>query len=126
MKRNLTWRTRKRLRTLGMALGILVLVSVTVWLCWVIWLGRFVVYSRDSVRLDFDWETPGDFITAEPPEEQPITIIYDDGSQTVVDRTKELEQISGCYITAEMLTGDLAEVDRIVRSSPRAAPSCWS
>lgn len=121
MKRNLTWRTRKRLRTLGMALGILVLVSVTVWLCWVIWLGRFVVYSRDSVRLDFDWETPGDFITAEPPEEQPITIIYDDGSQTVVDRTKELEQISGCYITAEMLTGDLAEVDRIVREQPKGS-----
>ena len=121
MKRNLTWRTRRRLRALGMTLGILALVGVTVWLCWVIWLGRFVVYSRDAVRLDFDWVVPGSFVTAEPPEQMNVNILYDDGSQTVVDRTRELEQLSGCYITAEMLTGDLEEINRLVREQPKGS-----
>lgn len=121
MKQTLTWRTRKRLKALGVTLGALVVLGVTVWLCWVVWLGRFVVYSRDEVRLDFDWVVPGEFVAAEPPEEQPVTILYDDGFQTVIDRTKDLEQISGCYITAEMLTGDLEEVSRIVREQPKGS-----
>ena len=80
---NLTWRTRKRLKVLGLTLGIFAVTALVLWLCWVVWLGRFVVYSRDAVRLDFDWQTPGPFITAEPPEELPINILYDDGTETV-------------------------------------------
>lgn len=118
---NLTWRTRKRLKTALSALGILTAAGLTVWLCWVIWLGRFVVYSRDTVRLDFDWVVPGPFVTAEPPEEQPVEILYDDGSQTIIDRTKDLEQISGFYITTEMLSGDLEEVNRLVREQPKGS-----
>ena len=121
MKRTMTWRTRKRLKALGLTLGILAAVGVTVWLCWVIWLGRFVVYSRDAARLDFDWVVPGAFVAAEPPEEMPVTILYDDGSQTIIDRTKDLEQISGFYVTAEMLTGDLEEVNRLVREQPKGS-----
>lgn len=116
---NLTWRTRKRLRTLGLTLGILALVSLTVWVCWVLWLGRFVVYSRDAVRLDFDWVTPGEFVAAEPPEEQSVTILYDDGTETVVERSKELAQLTGCYVTADMLVSDIEEVDKIIREQPK-------
>ena len=115
----LTWRTKKRMKALGWTLGIVTLVSLTLWLCWIIWLGRFVVYSRDAVRLDFDWVVPGPFIAAEPPEQPPVNIVYDDGSETVVERTKELTQLSGCYITIDMLTGDLEEVDRIIREQPK-------
>lgn len=121
MKRQLTWRTRKRLKTLGITLGALLAAAVTAWLCWVIWLGRFVVYSGDGVRLDFDWVTPGPFVAAEPPEQQPVNILYDDGYQTIIDRTKDLEQISGFYVTAEMLTGDLEEVERIIREQPKGS-----
>ena len=121
MKRTMTWRTRRRLRNLGITLGVLAAAGVTVWLCWVVWLGRFVVYTGDTVRLDFDWVTPGPFVAAEPPEKLPVTIIYDDGSQTIIDRTKDLEQISGCYITAEMLTGDMKEVDRLIREQPKGS-----
>ena len=121
MKLNLTWRTRKRLRTLGTVLGILAVAGVTVWLCWVVWLGRFVVYTGDTVRLDFDWVVPGEFVAAEPPEEIPVNIIYDDGNQSVIDRNKDLEQISGFYITIDMLTGDLEEVDRLIREQPKGS-----
>ena len=118
---NLTWRTRKRLKALGLTLGIFAVTALALWLCWVIWLGRFVVYSRDAVRLDFDWQTPGPFITAEPPEELPINILYDDGTETVVERKKELEQLSGCYITTDMLTGDMEELNRLVREQPKGS-----
>ena len=115
----LTWRTRKRLKTVGWTVGLVTLAALTAWLCWVIWLGRFVVYSRDSVRLDFDWVTPGPYVVAEPPEERQINILYDDGSEVVVERSKELEQIGGCYITLDLLTGDLEEVERIIREQPK-------
>ena len=64
---NLTWRTRKRLKTTALVLGSLAALTFALWLCWVLYLGRFVVYSRNGVRLDFDWVTPGSFVTAEEP-----------------------------------------------------------
>ena len=116
---NLTYRTRKRLKTLGWLLGGLVTVSFLVWLCWILWLGRFVVYSREGVRLDFDWITPGAFVDAVEPEEKPINILYDDGSEVVVDRNKPLERMSGFYVTTSMLTEDVEEVERLIREQPK-------
>ena len=51
---NLTWRTRRRLKTAGLILGGTAALGFLVWLCWVLWLGRFVVYSREAVLIDFD------------------------------------------------------------------------
>lgn len=116
---NLTWRTRKRLKTAGVILGGALVLALAAWLCWILWLGRFVVYSRDAVRLDFDWQTPGSFVTAEPPEKRPINILYDDGSEMTVQRSKELGQLRGCYITAQMLTDDIAGVEQLIREQPK-------
>lgn len=118
-KPNLTWRTRRRLSTALWILGGLTAAALTVWACWILWLGRFVVYSGDSVRLDFDWVTPGSFVEAVEPTRPEINIIYDDGSEVVVDRTKPLERMSGFYVTIEMLTDDVAEVERLVREQPK-------
>ena len=116
---NLTWRTRQRLKTTAVVVGTVLAVALALWICWILWLGRFVVYSRDGVRLDFDWVTPGPFVTAVEPERMSVNIRYDDGDEPVVERSKELEQLTGCYITIEMLTGDIAEVDRLVREQPK-------
>ena len=116
---NLTWRTRRRLSTALWILGGVTAAAVTVWGCWILWLGRFVVYSGDSVRLDFDWVTPGSFVEAVEPTRPEINIIYDDGSEVVVDRTKPLERMSGFYVTIDMLTDDVAEVERLVREQPK-------
>ena len=116
---NLTWRTRKRLKTAGLVLGTILGLGLAIWLCWILWLGRFVVYSRDAARLDFDWQTPGPFVVAEQPEEPTVSILYDDGSQTVVQRNPELTQINGCYITAQMLIDDIAGVEALIREQPK-------
>ena len=116
---NLTWRTRKRLKTTALVLGSAAALTFALWLCWVLYLGRFVVYSRNGVRLDFDWVTPGSFVTAVEPPKQDVTILYDDGSETVVERKKELEKLTGCIISLDMLTGDLSEVDETIRQQPK-------
>ena len=115
----LTWRTRKRLKTSAIVLGSIAAVSTLLWVCWVLWLGRFVVYARDGVRLDFDWVTPGSFVTAEPPEERSVNIRYDDGDEPVVEKSKELEKLTGCTISIDMLTGDIAELDEAIRQQPK-------
>ena len=116
---NLTWRTRKRLKTTLVLLGSLLALAAAAWLCWILWLGRFVVYSRDAVRLDFDWQTPGAFVAAQPPEMPAINIVYDDGSEDVVLRNQPLTQMNGCYITAQMLMDDIAGVEELIRELPK-------
>lgn len=116
---NLTWRARKRLKTTALVLGSVVAVSLALWLCWIIWLGRFVVYSREGVRLDFEWVTPGDYVTALPPEEKPINIVYDDGNEMVVERSRELEKLSGSTVSLDLLTGDIAQLDKLIRQQPK-------
>ena len=116
---NLTWRTRRRLSTTLWILGAVTAAVLTVWVCWILWLGRFVVYTGDSVRLDFDWVTPGEFVEAVEPTRPEINIIFDDGSEVVVDRTKPLERMSGFYVTIEMLLDDVDEVDRLIREQPK-------
>ncbi len=115
----LTWRTRKRLKTSAIVLGSIAALSTLLWVCWILWLGRFVVYSRDGVRLDFDWVTPGSFVAAVPPEEPTINIRYDDGDEPVVEKSKELEKLTGCTISIDMLTGDIAELDEAIRQQPK-------
>ena len=116
---NLTWRTRRRLSTTLWILGAVTATVLTVWVCWILWLGRFVVYTGDSVRLDFDWVTPGEFVEAVEPTRPEINIIFDDGSEVVVDRTKPLERMSGFYVTIEMLLDDVDEVERLIREQPK-------
>ncbi len=118
---HLTWRTRKRLKATGLTLGILAVAALVLWLCWVIWLGRFVVYSRDEVRLDFDWQTPGEFVAAVPPEELSVNILYDDGYEEVVERSPELARLNGFSVSADLLTGDLKEVERVIREQPKGS-----
>ena len=116
---NLTWRTRKRLKATLVILGSVLALVAVAWLCWILWLGRFVVYSRDAIRLDFDWQTPGSFVTAEPPQMPTISILYDDGSETVIQRNQELAQMNGCYVTAQMLSDDIAGVEELIRELPK-------
>ena len=115
----LTWRTRKRLKTSAIVLGSIAALSTLLWVCWILWLGRFVVYSRDGVRLDFDWVTPGSFVAAVPPEEPTINIRYDDGDEPVVEKSRELEKLTGYTISIDMLTGDIAELDEAIRQQPK-------
>lgn len=119
---NIPYRTRRAFRRLGIALLILLLIAAVIWFCWVIWLDRYVVYTRDGAKLDFSLNmdsAPGE--EAIPPEEaEPISIYYNEGNNTISSNA-ELRQIIGYYITGDMLEADADAVLQAVKALPSSA-----
>ena len=69
------YRTRRFLKRLATFLLALVLLLILVWGVWILWLDRFVVYSRDGAKLDFTLQEPQAGQLAVPPAvEDPIPI----------------------------------------------------
>ena len=99
------YRTRRFLRRLGLTLLALLMVAVVAWMCCVIWLERFVIYSDDGARLDFDRSSDfsGGEVAVPPEEKAPISIFYNEGDDAVSLST-ELTRLSGYCITAEALS----------------------
>lgn len=98
----MTYRGHKRLRTLGLTVGCLLIAGILIWVCWLMWLQRFVVYSGDRAYLVFDWESTGEAVEALPQELPTVPILYNEGDNTI-DTTIPLAQINGYYITTSNL-----------------------
>ena len=51
---NLSYRTRQTLKHMAFIAVIFLLIAALVWLCWFVWLKRYVVYTRDEgAKIDF-------------------------------------------------------------------------
>ena len=105
----MTYRTKRRLRGLGLALLTLTVVLLVVWFCSVIWLERYVVYSSDGARLDFENEPAGFAgVEAVKPEAQGgVSIFYNEGSDAV-SISKDLTPINGYYLDYASMVKDMA------------------
>ena len=108
---SIPYRHRRILSRLGTAALVLLLVFMVVWLCWVVWLQRYVVYTSEGATLDFDqsaYEVSGK--EAVPPQAaQNISIYYNEGADAI-NTSKEMEQINGYYITSSMFQQDYDNV----------------
>ncbi len=108
---SIPYRTRRRLRRLGIAALVLSILVALVWVGGIVYLGRYVVYTRDGVEMDFSLDTTHTGQNAEaaiPPEdEDPVSIFYNEG-ENAVSMNQELSQLWGYYITTEDLAKDLA------------------
>ena len=115
---NMTYRTRRRLRRLWITLGCLVSIFLVVWVCWLFWLERFVVYSADGaeLRLGEDHRFEGG-VVAEPPQEVTVSIHYNEGSDRV-NTSSELGQLSGSYATTSMLLSGVDAVNNAITQLP--------
>ena len=51
---NLTFTTKRKLQRIGLIAAILIMVLILFWFCWVIWLERYVVYTREGAQLNFE------------------------------------------------------------------------
>lgn len=100
---SIPYRTRRRMQRLGVVSAALLLVGILVWLCWVIWLERYVVYTRDGAKLNFDLpqEISGE-VAVPPAAAENISIYYNEGSDSV-ELSKEMTAINGYYIDYEAL-----------------------
>lgn len=112
------YRTRQGLRRLAVILLILTLLAVLVWICWMLWLNRFVVYTRNGVRLDFDLQPVQTGQLAAPPEVQETVSIYYNEGEGQIETSTELAQMIGYYVTGEALEEDIAAVRAQIQALP--------
>ena len=116
---SLTYRTKRRLYRASLIGGIVLLVVILIGFCWVIWLERYVVYSRDGATLDFDVvNTPGAGQLSMPPSVGETVPIYVNEGLDAIDLNGELSQLKGYYIDGDMLQNDVANVREIVATLP--------
>lgn len=108
---NITYRTRQRLQRIGTVLLFLVMVIVVGWFCWVVWLERYIVYTRDGADIDFSisLEDMSGEEAVPPVLSEGLEIHYNEGDNAISTST-ELTQLSGYYISGTMLQEDIASV----------------
>lgn len=118
------FRTRRALGKLLVTLLILLLIAAAVLLCWVLWLNRFVVYTRSGVRFDFDssGEISGGMVAVPPTQGLDVDIYYNEGENILQPENTELTQLSGYYATGQMLTENFAEVEAQIKALPAGTP----
>ena len=114
----LTFTTKRKLQRAGLTASIVLLISILVWFCWVIWLERFMVYSAEGATLNFDayYSGTGEMAVA-PNLEETVSIYINEGSNAVNTST-ELTGINGYYIDADALTQDFATVKANINTLP--------
>lgn len=117
------YRTRRFFRQLGVALLVLLMIAVVIWLWWVVWLERYVVYSAEGAKLDFSLsaqELEG-VLAVKPPEEESVPIYYNEGS-AAVDTSKELAPLRGYYVDGSTLAAGVDMVRQQIASLPADTP----
>ena len=116
----LSYRSRRALRRLCTVCLVLALLAAVGLLCWLLWLNRFVIYTKDGVKLNFDISDeflPGQLAGTQSTENT-IQIEFDHTEPTEPPST-ELQQVSGYYITLDMLRGDLTALKEQISQLPK-------
>ena len=119
----LSYRSRRALRRLGKFFLVLALLAAVGILCWFLWLNRYVVYTKDGVQFVFGG--PGEFQPGQLAGTESVeNTIYVEYEQTVPTEppSTEMKQLSGYYITADELKGDLTQLKQQISQLPKGTP----
>lgn len=101
------YRTRKFLRSLLIGLTALVLAAAALLVCWMLWLGRYVVYTEDGVKLDFSLNPQfPQGVAPEKPGQAPSVDIHFNAGQNGPQLPAELVSFRGYYVTVQDLIDD--------------------
>lgn len=117
------YRIRRLLRHAAVTLLVLVLLSVIVSVSWLLWLGRYVVYTEDGAKFDFSLSQAlpsGEAATAPAPGET-VSIVYSDSDSQTEQKPEELAQIVGCTVSVQLLQEDTDRVIAALESLPEGA-----
>ena len=82
---SIPYRHQRTLKRIGMLLAVLALVLSVTWLCWIVWLQRYVVYTDQGAELNFSlssYELSGKE-AVEPKAQQNISIFYNEGADAI-------------------------------------------
>ena len=106
------YRTQQVLRRLGIAVLVLLVLAAVLLLCWFLWLQRYVVYTEDGAKLDFNisLQFPEGEVAKPPQSGESVEFIYGDEVEDPVSATKAWERFSGYYVTIEAMREDFSAV----------------
>ena len=103
------YRTQRRLQRAAMIGLILLLLFIIAWFCSVVFLQRYVVYTREGAKLDMS-VSANDIIgeLAKPPVgSSDVNIFYNEG-EDAVNLSDDLRKMDGYYLDIEAMKLDLA------------------
>ena len=120
---SMTYRTRRRVQKLGVTALVLLVVLLIAWFCSVIWLQRYVVYSADGAKVDFELGDAGFAgVVATPPQAQGgVSIFYNEGSDAI-EISKDLSPINGYYVDYNMMLKNMDAVEANLKLIPSGTP----
>lgn len=107
----MSYRTRRLLRRSIIVLLWLALIGLLLWGCWMVWIQRYVVYTRDGVKIDMNRSTvdiEGEL--AKPPAPRDPISIYFTPKEDITGTGAKLYQILGYYVPTEALLHDINAV----------------
>ena len=107
----MSYRTRRMLRR-ALIVGLwLVIIGLLLWACWMVWIQRYVVYTRDGVKIDMDRSTT-DIVgeVATPPAPRDPVSIYFTPKEEITQMGSRLYQILGYYVPTDALLYDIGAV----------------
>ena len=114
------YRIQQVLRRLGIGLMVLLVLTSVVLLCWFLWLQRYVVYTEDGAKLDFNisLQFPDGQVAQKPDPDGDVNLIYGDEIAATGPAVKDLERFSGYYVTLDMLKTDFSAVVEQLQQLP--------
>ena len=117
---SLSYRARRRWRRTLTILGIILCISLIAYIGWIIWLDRYIIYTRDGAKLDFEMSaisTEGELAT--PPENSdPVKIVMQEAEDDRNQATVEQISISGYYVNNKDLKEDIPGVLEKLQTLP--------
>lgn len=118
------YRVRSALRNVFVTLLVLLLIAAGILLCWLLWLNRYVLYTRDGALLDFDlsMEFPQGQLAEPPAPGETIDIYYNEGANVITPESTELTQLAGVYVSGTMLAENFDAVETALKSVPAGTP----
>lgn len=107
----MSYRTRRLLRRALLTALWLVIIGLLLWACWMVWVQRYVVYTRDGVKIDMNRSTTdiaGE--EARPPAPRDPVSIYFTPKEEITEMGAKLYQILGYYVPTDALLYDISAV----------------
>lgn len=111
---SIPYRARRALRHFIVGILVLALFASVILVCWLLWLNRYVIYSRDGAKLDFSLSIRYDEGEEPLPPEtgETIPVHNKKEEEDTGSGSTELTNFSGYYVTLEQLTEDFEGISQ--------------
>ena len=105
------YRTRRVINRVGFVSLLLLMALLIAWFCWVIFVQRYVVYTRDGAVLDLSYSSNDLFgeVAIPPVADEEVSIYYNEGDNSI-ELGNALTKLDGYSIPSDDLTKDIAGV----------------